>query len=252
MIYDCFLFHNELDLLEIRLNELKDVVDRHVLVESTITFQHNPKSLHYEQNKERFKEFHDKIIHIVVDDAPTTNPWDTEFFQRNAIRRGLGDCKDEDLIIVADADEIPSPFALNIYQRSPVKRLRAFKQIYTHYYFNCVVNGNWALSRILPYEVFRQYPDVQQIRESHAEVLFRGGWHFSYLGDWQRLVDKVKSFSHTELNDPFYINEERVKACIEQGLDFTRPRQFEFVPIDDRFPLYIRQNTDKFSQYIKA
>ena len=34
MIYDCFTFFNELDLLEIRLNVLKDVVDNFVLVEA--------------------------------------------------------------------------------------------------------------------------------------------------------------------------------------------------------------------------
>ena len=34
MIYDCFSFFNELDLLEIRLNVLKDVVDRFVIVEA--------------------------------------------------------------------------------------------------------------------------------------------------------------------------------------------------------------------------
>ncbi len=39
MIYDCFAFFNEMDLLEIRLNTLNDVVDRFVLVEATRTFQ---------------------------------------------------------------------------------------------------------------------------------------------------------------------------------------------------------------------
>ena len=33
MIYDCFTFFNELDLLEIRLNTLNDVVDRFVIAE---------------------------------------------------------------------------------------------------------------------------------------------------------------------------------------------------------------------------
>ncbi|MBW2533223.1 MAG: glycosyl transferase GT17 family protein, partial [Deltaproteobacteria bacterium] len=38
MIYDCFPFFNELDLLKIRLEELRPVVDRFVLVEATRTF----------------------------------------------------------------------------------------------------------------------------------------------------------------------------------------------------------------------
>ena len=34
MIYDCFMFYNELDLLEIRIEELWDVVDYFVLSEA--------------------------------------------------------------------------------------------------------------------------------------------------------------------------------------------------------------------------
>ena len=44
-IYDCFLFFNELDLLEIRLNELDEVVDYFVIVEGESTFQSKPKEL---------------------------------------------------------------------------------------------------------------------------------------------------------------------------------------------------------------
>lgn len=36
MIYDCFPFVNELDVLE---NRLKELVDRYVIVEATKTFQ---------------------------------------------------------------------------------------------------------------------------------------------------------------------------------------------------------------------
>jgi hypothetical protein len=38
-VYDCFMFFNELDILEIRLNELDSVVDYFVLVESIMTHQ---------------------------------------------------------------------------------------------------------------------------------------------------------------------------------------------------------------------
>ena len=59
MVYDCFIFFNELDLLEIRLNELKDVVDKFVIVESTETFSKKKKKLYYDENKDkdRFSKF---------------------------------------------------------------------------------------------------------------------------------------------------------------------------------------------------
>lgn len=36
-IYDCFVFFNEVDILKIRIEELKNVVDKFVLVEATKT-----------------------------------------------------------------------------------------------------------------------------------------------------------------------------------------------------------------------
>ena len=41
MIYDCFSFFNELDILEIRLNTLNEVVDKFVLVENLFCLYEN-------------------------------------------------------------------------------------------------------------------------------------------------------------------------------------------------------------------
>ena len=70
MVYDCFQFFNELDILKIRLNVLSPVVDKFVISEATETFSGLPKPLYYEENKEMFREFEDKIIHQVVTDIP--------------------------------------------------------------------------------------------------------------------------------------------------------------------------------------
>ena len=59
-VYDCFTFFNELDLLEIRLNELNDVVDYFVLVEATTTYSGKPKELYFQKNKDRYKKFEKK------------------------------------------------------------------------------------------------------------------------------------------------------------------------------------------------
>eukprot|EP00944_MAST-04C_sp_MAST-4C-sp1_P014664 g14664.t1 len=65
-VIDAFTFNHELDLLEIRLNELKSEVAVHVLVESEHTTYGDPKPLHYDIHKddERFVDFKNKIIHI--------------------------------------------------------------------------------------------------------------------------------------------------------------------------------------------
>ena len=69
-IYDGFIFFNELDLLDIRLNTMYDVVDYFILVESSVTHQGTPKPYIFEENKERFSKYLDKIIHIKIDNTP--------------------------------------------------------------------------------------------------------------------------------------------------------------------------------------
>ena len=54
MIYDCFTFFNELDLLEIRLNILAEHVDRFVLVEANRTHTGITKPFFFEANRARF------------------------------------------------------------------------------------------------------------------------------------------------------------------------------------------------------
>ena len=66
MVYDIFLFFNELDLLEIRLQMLNDKVDKFVIIECIETFSGNPKPLFYQENKDRFKEWEHKIIHYII------------------------------------------------------------------------------------------------------------------------------------------------------------------------------------------
>lgn len=116
MVYDCFCFYNELDLLEIRLNILNGCVDKFVLVEATRTQRNNPKPLYFAENKERYKKFEDKIIHLVLDEYPEhIEQWTIENLQRNYIMKGLEQCSDDDIILISDLDEIPRPEYIYIY-----------------------------------------------------------------------------------------------------------------------------------------
>jgi beta-1,4-mannosyl-glycoprotein beta-1,4-N-acetylglucosaminyltransferase len=99
-IYDCFTFFNELDILEIRLAEMSDVVDRFVLVEATHTFQGNAKPLYFNDNRARFAQWLHKIEHIIVDFPDIFPPtlhkesgWEREEYQRDAIMKGLRACR---------------------------------------------------------------------------------------------------------------------------------------------------------------
>ena len=119
MLFDCFSFFNELDLLEVRLHELDALVDYFVLVEARRTFQGEPKPLYFADNADRFRRYSGKLIHAVVVNFPRTTPMD---WIRNpsmpigresttgAIRSpGVArKASGSDLIIVSDVDEMLS------------------------------------------------------------------------------------------------------------------------------------------------
>ena len=63
------------------MNVLNDVVDRFVISESTVTFSGKKKPLYFAENRERFSEFDDKIVHQIVQDTPDVDP-----FQRDSFR----------------------------------------------------------------------------------------------------------------------------------------------------------------------
>ncbi|RLP91699.1 N-acetylglucosaminyltransferase, partial [Micromonospora sp. CV4] len=142
MVYDCFVFYDELDLLEIRLNVLDKVVDKFVIIESKKTFRGTDKPLFYIENTQRYAQFESKIIHVVVEDFPKINwkklrpfsNWDREDYQRNALAKALANCAPEDVIIFSDVDEIPTPEKVTEYLHKP--GIKTFYQELYYYYLN--------------------------------------------------------------------------------------------------------------------
>lgn len=111
-IYDCFPFYNELEVLELRLSLLYPYVDHFVLAESTVTHRGDPKPLYFYENREKFAQYMDKIIYVRLNcKTKDTHPndWSIENAQRDILTDGLKNCEPDDIIIVSDADEIPSP-----------------------------------------------------------------------------------------------------------------------------------------------
>ncbi len=274
MIYDCFPFFNELDLLEIRLNILDPIVDKFVLVESTQTFNRQPKPLYYQENKERFAKFADKIIHIVCDEdlSHEDNPWVIEYVQKNYMEKGWTACQDDDIILISDLDEIPNPEKVLEYKDKP--GIKCFQNNFYYYYLNyfCVDEPIWykgtrmckfkdtrhgldnvkvGMNSRLP-AIYKQGTTPNKIRYyKNGPWVKNGGWHFSYLGGAETIRKKILSISHTEFHKDEYTDIEKIKERVMAGEDlFGRGKHFRSVPIDDSFPKYIRDNIDKYQNLI--
>ena len=257
-IYDCFLFFNELELLEIRLNVLNDVVDYFVLVESTKTFTNHDKPLHYKENKEKFKDFNDKIIHIIVDDHPPYQAkknqvgdiWEYDFYQRNQITRGLEKADDEDIVILSDLDEIINPKVISkITKETDIVSL----QMYVFYYYLNFLR----LEREYTPKVFRkkhlQDYTPQEIRDltGSMKVYPNAGWHFSFLGGEDKIKYKLQNTAHQQYNTEKIVSE--IEYKMNNGIDlFDRAIKMTVIDVDENYPEYILNHKEKYKHLIKG
>ncbi len=268
MIYDCFTFFNEFDLLEIRLNELDSVVDKFVLVEATKTFSGLDKPLYFNENKNKFNKFLNRIIYVVVDKYPNMDgDWVIENYQRNEILKGLINCNDDDVILISDCDEIPRPSSILDNKDKP--GLKILEQEMYYYYFNLKASSKWVSgTRMLFYKDLKNGFDnvdnysktvikelnigttPQKVRHINDGLLIKNaGWHFTYTGGVDMIIKKIKSFSH--FREVSNINREKIEKEIRNGNAQFNSDMFLFpVSIDKSFPEYICNNKNKYKDYI--
>ena len=277
-----FIFFNELELLEMRLNILSDVVDYFVLTESPFTVSGNEKPLYYQENKDRFGKFNDKIVHYVTEEIPNDfshmlektkyhaaykdlDPYGTPMiqlpirfqralFNRNNSAFGIENAgaSDEDLIITSDADEIINPYVLE--DVSWFDSSNQYVAICNAYYYklNFLYQSDWMGSRLCTWKHLRE-TTIDQHRQDHknAYKIENAGWHFSFLGNAENFKLKLASYEHTENNIDSVVSNAEEK--IEQGLDpLNRGMTYRAVPIDETYPEYIQQNQDKYVDLIKS
>jgi hypothetical protein len=221
MIYDCFQFFNELDIIEIRFKELYDHVDFFILSESPVTHSGNPKPLYFAENKDRYARFLDKIIHLVPDPPQTEahEHWVRENYQRNYIATELAKrCNDDDIIFITDADEITrgSKVAEIAAANIDGDTLYCLNMIPSNYYLNMQSHQTWAMGKVLRYGHFkRNFKNLTDVRNAtQTGVAYNAGWHFSYMGGMERVREKFVSFAHQELNTPDIVCDDNLRLSI--------------------------------------
>lgn len=268
MVYDCFQFFNELDILLLRMEILNDIVDKFVISESTVTFSGDPKPLFYQENQEMFAKFKDKIIHNVVSDTPMDcDAFTRDHHQKCAVIRGLSGAKDDDIVIFSDVDEIPNPKTLKkLLPSVEAGKIYMLAQRLFYCYLNMEeISGNllsvtgefpgverkmWLGTKVCKKSLLEKYTTEELRNKEQQAIGVRvedGGWHFSYMGGGKnqdvsdRVKYKIKSAAHQEYNNSSTLA--HVKKNIQNMQDiFGRDTVMKQVEIDDSFPDFLREN----------
>ena len=261
-IFDCFMFFNEFELLELRLKELYDVVDYFVICEATQTFQGQIKAAYFAVEKFRFEHYLDKIIHIIVDDMPPSvgdereeNFWRRERFQRNAIRRGIACARPDDIIIISDCDELISRNTID-YLRHNEGYFLLDMPMY-QFYFNMRERASgWTAVFAFSYYLTDRIIDFTFPR-SHSREAFatfseenhfveNAGWHFTFLGGAALVRQKLRAYSHTDGWQRELLDDSALEFQMLELRAVGGENGLEFCEIDHTFPGSLIQNAAHF------
>lgn len=244
-VYDCFMFFNELDLLEIRFNILDKHVDYFVLCESTQTFSGKEKPLYFEQNKERFDKWKDKIIHIVIGDYKTDDVFERTAWQKDSIRQALRDCNPDDIIYYGDVDEIWKPQTIG-------DKIYKLEQTNYSYYLNMRSSEVWQGTNVCTY---KNLINLNDLRANHDIIIKDAGWHFTNQGGLEQIRKKLQSYDHQEMISPATYEklEDRftnLQDYLGRSFDW-QGKPFHFWIDESDLPIYILDNKEKWEHLLK-
>ncbi|KAL0581326.1 hypothetical protein V5O48_000702 [Marasmius crinis-equi] len=242
-VLDAVLMSSELDLLEIRLNELSSVVDRFFIVESNTTFTGLPKEKYYEKNKDRFAKFAHKISYRSLDGLSNPDPWKNEAATRDTmtsfIRSHITEFppNTDSLVIMSDVDEIPSSHTIRLLKHCDFGQSIHLQMRNYIYSFEWMLGlDSWRASVHL-WNMGTYYRHSKSTENQLADA----GWHCSFCFNTIReYIVKMTGYSHhdriggrAELLDP-----KRIQQTICEGKNI-----FGMLP---EAYTYVLDNSDRF------
>lgn len=242
MIYDSFMFRDEVDLLECRLTELQDIPDLvHVVVEADVTHGGNrPREYVYPDHRERFSPWADRIRYVQATDLPDDpDAWSREHAQREWCWEGMKDADPDDIVLHGDLDEIPT--ALHARMVRPRGFVRFRQRLYS-FAVDWLHPDPWwgtVAGRVRDIQTFSGMRDA---RCHHLPDLPDAGWHFSWLGGPEAAREKMDAFCHPEVKDLGWYD--RLDECYRDGIHLDNGRQgTRLIPVDvdESFPRWIRE-----------
>jgi beta-1,4-mannosyl-glycoprotein beta-1,4-N-acetylglucosaminyltransferase len=264
-IYDVITYNGEADILELRLNILKDAVDQFIIVEAPTTFSGLTKPLYFKEQEQRFAPFRDKIKYFVIDDYPNDEAlcaladassnvpkggpehWRREFYQKESIKKALTHLHDNDICFIGDADEIWNPDAVIDFRKDDVFKLR--QEVYT-YYLNNKSDESWAGTLVTKYKNIKNacLNHLRTKGKTRYTYIPNGGWHFTNMGG----IDEIRRKLNDSYTDESY-NTQEVQTNLEArfGKNDYMGRNYRYTTDETSLPKYVLDNKQTYSKLFK-
>jgi beta-1,4-mannosyl-glycoprotein beta-1,4-N-acetylglucosaminyltransferase len=212
MIIDTFMFNDEFDMLDVRLEITKEYVDRWIILEGNRTWSGISKPFHLSNNFKKYKEkYGDKIQVIQLDIPEDYKDWVCENFSRASIQQGIDALSSNDIVIHSDLDEIINPDKFpDILQALDTHNKPISCQLEMYIYaFNLKTNRTWngpiVARKSMIENPQKLYKGSQPKRKDRAHCFSypeNVGWHWTWIGDDARIKNKVISCIESQNRDP--------------------------------------------------
>lgn len=233
MIIDAINFGGEIDMLLGRLNHHKDYVDTFVIAECDKTYTGLYKGYLFEQHESKFKQFLPRIYYHKIKHLGESHAWTNEYHQRQHMNGFLKqlNLQDEDIVFYFDTDEWINFETLNLPSEPTAFNMKKFL-FSVHWYQKNELTGFGS-----KYE-FIKNSDINTMRWArNGYISIENGWHWTSLGSLEYHLQKLRSFSHTELLVDNWV--ERATNCWKNGIDFLTGEYYAELELDQNYPKWI-------------
>jgi hypothetical protein len=259
-IYSLSPFFNEYDILDLKVAEEIDEVDKIFLIESNQSLNCGPKPLNLLGNKH---ENNPKVEFCFIKDEFSPKAWTAnDAIQKNAVLRFF-DYEDDDVLICADLDEINNkkdiPRIVDAATKHGFVKLRMFCYYYKINLCRGVEKG-WKCSyAITGKEMRKRKENIYGLRgvQKNVAMIDTDGKHFSYLSNPKGIAYKINNAGHPEYMSDKYTDEKKIEERIRKHQDpFDRIlatgeiQKLTQVLVDKTYPQTILDNIDFWSKYI--
>ena len=222
-IIDCTSFYNEHMMYEVRLNILKDKIEKFIVTESTFSHSGKKKKLNFDIDN--YPKFKDKIIYIVIDKEPDgieEENNDPSIQRSNSLKRialsydeslkKLGNFSSNDFIMLSDNDEIPNLNSDKFLKNK--NSIVLFNQLFFYYKFNLLYDKmiwpgtkgcrksklkslSWLRNiKLKRYPFWRLDTLFSETKYIDLNIVNDGGWHFTNLKTPEQMYEKFMNFGH--------------------------------------------------------
>jgi beta-1,4-mannosyl-glycoprotein beta-1,4-N-acetylglucosaminyltransferase len=198
-------------------------------------------------------KFSHKVIYNYLTELPELN----DAFERDAWHREksldpIRYCDDDDIVLMSDLDEIPNLTEESI-ELCRKHDLVHFRHEMFMYFLNLHKESSWYGTRMMTGK-FIKPTHSRQIRDHMKDVgvSYEGGWHWSFIGGYQKVVEKIETFAHQEFNNAL------IKSYLKKNIGEDRDiffrygdQKFHLWNLDSRFPTELLENQDRYGHLVK-